>query len=627
MESGWHTYWRNAGDVGTPTKVTWQLPQGFVASDIMWPTPSKISYGEFVNFGYSNKVVFPVSLKIPANAQMGPQIIKAHMDWLQCKDVCVPGGADVSINITIGNKAQKSDNASIIEEAIKNLPAKNDFKTSINTSGKDLILSVVSQDLTNAKEAYFYPYEIKDGALIDNVKPQILELGNFGLSLKIPKSSSFKDYPDYKGVLLVDGAAYDLDVQKGAILNGVTGKKPLSSIDWYGLLRAIGFAFIGGLILNLMPCVFPILAMKIIGLTKIAHKEDSHAREYGVFYFLGVLITFLTLGSLIFAIKSMGVAIGWGFQLQDPTVLAVLIILCASLGFNLLGVFEFGLNLKIENDKPKSAKISALSSGILAVMVASPCTAPFMGAALGYALVLPPIYGLLVFVGLGLGFALPFMLLTFMPNLLSKLPKPGPWMEILRKILAIPMFITAAWLIWVLSASTSYAGVTFSILLIISLGILLWKNPVKNLDKQYWVGFALLIAIYFGYSAQSYANNIARSIKDTPTAQKWSDAAVAEALKSNKVVFVNFTADWCITCKVNEKSVFEDASVKEAFGKNNVQYFVADFTKHDENIARALSSHGRAGVPMYLIYKSGRNEPKILPQLLTPRVVINSLGE
>lgn len=628
----WHTYWRNPGDVGDPTRITWQAPQGIIIGDIKWPSPSQLPYGDFVNYGYSGHVVLPIEIKIPQNQAPGPVELKAQVEWLECKDICVPGQSDLSLVINIATAKNDSENSSEIKTTIAALPKA--FVGQANYQiGETLNIGLAGDAAKNARTAYFYPYEVSAGALIDHAAPQIMEIGPNGLSLKLKKSPSFPkaELKNIGGVIQIDGEkTFTIDAQNAALPAGVSGHGPKLELDFAELGRASLLALLGGLILNLMPCVFPILAMKVFGLSKIAHGENNIARRYGLLYGLGVIATFAILGAMIFALKAYGAAIGWGFQLQNPIFLYLMVILIAAIGMNLLGLFEFGTSLQGigANLAQKSGDSGAFLSGALAVAVASPCTAPFMAAALGYAAVQSPIIGLVVFLSLGIGFALPFVLLTFTPNALKFLPKPGKWMDVLKKILSIPMFLTAIWLMWVLS---KVSGITMlaNVIIVIAMMFTYFVSKSQGAAKlnQKISLYSLLLLIFLGLGTAFFVkpqNNMNASTAAV-NHEIWSDAKVEEARAQGKIVFVNFTADWCITCKVNEKMVFENAKVQEAMKNNNVTYLVADWTNRDDEIARALSSHGRLGVPLYLIYQPANSEPVVLPQILTTQVVIDAL--
>ncbi|WP_240008173.1 protein-disulfide reductase DsbD family protein [Pseudaquidulcibacter saccharophilus] len=626
----WHTYWRNFGDVGDPTTIEWTAPNGVEVGAIEWAIPKRLPYAEFINYGYDGEVILPVKVTVPKDFK-GDLVLKGDVAWLECKDTCVPGDGVVNLNLKVGTHKDAADKA-IIDKALAALPKQlTNYKSTIVKDGERLFIGIENPELAKIKTAYFFPYEISGGALINHAAAQEVTVGDKGMGIYLTPSMSLPAQlpTEIKGLIEVETNSgkkvYEITAaNNGQKLVGTFGQKPHASLNLAILFQSMLFAFFGGIILNLMPCVFPILAMKIFGLTKIAHKEHNHAKEYGVFYFVGVLVTFTILGGLIFALKAFGAAVGWGFQLQSPVFLMFLIALIFAVGFNLLGMFEIGTSLQgvgagLGN---QSGRAGALFSGILAVLVASPCTAPFMGVALGFAATQPAIIGLLVFIALGIGFALPFMVLTFAPSLLNKLPKPGPWLDAFKKVLAIPMFLTAGWLIWVLSATTGVIGIIAAIILGIFSALILHFTLKQNIQKLGFVAISLLAAVGIGYYFTPKANaQVAQKADYKP----WSEEAVKTALSEGKIVFVDFTADWCITCKVNESTALKNEKVQQVFKDKNVEFLVADWTKKDDIIARALSSHGRAGVPMYLVYHSSEKEPVILPQLLTPQIVINAV--
>ncbi|KAF0184863.1 MAG: thio:disulfide interchange protein [Hyphomonadaceae bacterium] len=628
----WHTYWRNPGDVGDATRIEWTAPSGVMIGPIKWPTPSQIPYGDFVNYGYSERAIFPIEVRIPQNHALGSVELSAKVDWLECKDICIPGSSELKIIVKIGEASVPSANASEIQAALNALPSLFAGRAAISDTGNSLQIGFAGDAAKGAKSAYFYPYEISGGAFIDHAAEQSLEFGQNGFSLSLKKSPSIpKSLPaEIGGVVVIEKngtqTALEILAPFGEFMAGVSGQKPSAAIDWRGLITASLAAFLGGLILNLMPCVFPILAMKIFGLTKIAHGNPSVARKYGIHYAIGVITTFSILGGVIYAIKASGQSIGWGFQLQDPSFLFIMAIVISALGLNLLGLFEFGgLQNLGSRFTQKPGNLGAFFSGTLAVAVASPCTAPFMGAALGFAATQSALVGMAVFVSLGIGFAFPFAALTFAPNALKFLPKPGPWMEKLKQILAIPMFLTAAWLIWVLGKISGVLGIYLAIGTISLL--LLWRiartqNRPKIIKIAAATGFIFLtIFSLLGFNLGHRAVDMKQN-----NANAWSEAAVQSAIGQGKTVFVNFTADWCITCKANEKLVFENPRVRRAMTKSNVVYLVADWTNRNDEITRALSSHGRLGVPLYLIYKPSASEPIVLPQILTPDAVVDGIG-
>lgn len=631
IAQGWHTYWRNPGDSGEPTDIAWALPTGVTAGPIKWPTPTAIPFGPLVNYGYSDAVSLPVEITVPKEAVIGSTLaIGGEVRWLECSDICIPGSAQIKVTMNVGPTSQDSPHAATIKKALEGLPKR--FPGTANLtdlSATDLQLVITGMDAP--RDAYFFAHEVKLGAIVDSAQPQKRVVGKDGFGLTLVKSPSFPS--DLKGPvsgILVLGkgrdavaylveAAFDAAPTAAATPGATTTSQQTRSGNGVGLWMALLLAFAGGLILNLMPCVLPILSMKALSLVHASHTDVRSARAHGLWYGAGVIVSFLALAGVLIVLQSGGMAIGWGFQLQNPAIVIGLAILMVWIGFNLLGFFDVGTSLQNVGGSLASTTGAGGSflTGILAVIVAAPCTAPFMGAALGFASTQTAPIALLVFGALGLGFALPFVALTFCPGLLAALPKPGPWMVRLREGLAFPMLATAIWLIWVASAQAGQAGVLAGLAGAFGagLGVWTWRAWPSNYGKALAVCIGLGSALWACYHV-----GVAQPQKKNEAAQNtnaWSDARVAQLQSEGKTVFVNFTADWCVTCKVNEVSVFASSEVRSAFSAGNTVYLVADWTRRDDTIATALARHNRIGVPLYLVYKPGQSEPSILPQILT----------
>jgi thiol:disulfide interchange protein/DsbC/DsbD-like thiol-disulfide interchange protein len=637
---GWHTYWRNPGDSGEPTDITWTSPPGVTIGPIQWPAPTAIPFGPLVNYGYSKQVLLPITVTVPASARVGNAInLMAKVRWLECADICIPGEAEVGIGIDVARTPLDNPNAAqltLVNAAIGALPTP--FQgTTILTDLGSAGLQMVIKGTDTPSSAYFFPYEIKTGALVDFAQPQELVRGKDGFGLTLVKSPSFPaDLVGPVGGVLVLGQgssakAYEVQMNFDAAPKGSASQTPAivavptapSSSD-IGLLLALGMAFLGGLILNLMPCVFPILSMKALGLIEASHTDAKSARAHGLWYGAGVIASFLALSGVLIAAQAAGAAIGWGFQLQNPAIVISLSVIMTLIGFNLMGFFEIGSSL--QNIGGGRARGSFLT-GILAVVVAAPCTAPLMGAALGFAASQPPPIALLVFAALGLGFALPFVALTFAPALLRALPRPGPWMVRLREALAFPMFATAIWLIWVASAQAGQAGVLAALVGVLGAGLGVWIARTWRgvAGKSVAIVTILAALVWAGFHVTNAPMPASKSAAAGEMGEAWSPQRVAELSAAGNTVFVNFTADWCVTCKVNEVGVFSDARVKAALSGEKTAYLVADWTSRDAAIAQALASHGRIGVPLYLVYKPSQASPTILPQLLTADVILDAI--
>lgn len=631
---GWHTYWRNPGDSGEAIDVTWTLPTGVTASAIKWPAPTAIPFGPLVNYGYSDTVSLPIDISVPANAKVGvPLSLIAAVRWLECADICIPGEATVGLEVGVGTPARDSADATDIAESLEKLPTPLGGEarlTDLGNGGLQLIITGID----TPRDAYFFPYEIKNGALIDFAQPQKLVRGKDGFGLTLVKSPSFPS--DLKGAIggvLVTGKgnsakAFELTTSFDPVAAGTPAVSPVTanaaSTD-IGLLAAIGLAFLGGLILNLMPCVFPILSMKALSLIDASHSDTKAARRHGLWYGAGVIVSFLALAGALIVAQAAGASLGWGFQLQNPALVIGLAVLMVLIGYNLLGIFEIGGRLQgLANARAPGSFLT----GILAVIVAAPCTAPFMGAALGFAATQSAPISLMVFTSLGAGFALPFVALTFAPRLLTALPKPGPWMATLRGGLAFPMFATAIWLIWVVTAQSGQAGVLAALVAVFGASLAVWTlRTWKGAgSKIIALGLALGSLVWAGVHALNASQRPSAQSADVTFGATWSPQKVSDLTKDGKTVFVNFTADWCVTCKVNEVGAFTDPRVKAAFSSDKATYLVADWTRRDPQIAAALAEHGRVGVPLYLVYKPGATRPEILPQLLSAEVILKALN-
>ncbi|GIU66480.1 protein-disulfide reductase DsbD family protein [Candidatus Phycosocius spiralis] len=636
----WHTYWRNPGDSGEPTQLRWTLSNGVKAGPIQWPKPSAIPFGPLVNYGFSNEVILPIEISVPSTAKPDTSItLEAAATWLECSDVCIPGEGQISLTLPVASKSIQAAAAQEIGSALLNLPKPfpgQAHLTRLDATKLQLVLSGIKQpDI-----AYFFPYEFKLGALIDFAKPQELVRGDTGFAINLVQSPSLPDplVGPIRGVLVLgkgsNERAYEVQgpVQSTPPLSSSARSLTISDTGKahsFGLLQAVVMAFVGGLILNLMPCVFPILSMKALGLIQASHGDKTHARMHGLFYGFGVMVSFLSLACLLIGLKTAGMAAGWGFQLQSPIIVTGLAILMVLIGFNLLGFFEIGTTLQNAGTGLASTggNRGSFFTGILAVVVAAPCTAPFMGVALGYAATQPAGLALLVFAALGLGFALPFMGLTWMPALLNALPRPGPWMARLREALAFPMFATAIWLIWVLGAQVGQFGVVSALIGVLACGMTIWIVRWWNgLIGKVCAGAILALGLgWAAYHVSQAPSQAATASRSQLSGEPWTPARVKELQGRGKTIFVNFTADWCVTCKVNEATVFSDPAVRAALKGDTIVYLVADWTKRDDTIAQALASHGRVGVPLYLVYKLGSSEPIILPQLLDSKTFIQAI--
>jgi thiol:disulfide interchange protein len=646
IQKGWHTYWRNPGDSGEATRLDWTLPDGWQAGDFTWPAPERLPIGPLVNYGYKDEVLLPLTLTAPASARPGETVtLRAQAMFLVCEEICIPEQADLQLVLPIVAAPADPDPkwGPAIARALLQAPQAAGLDAAFARQGGVLKLAVAGAPLAGAEAAgaYFFPYA---GATLDHAAAQAVERGPNGLTLALPlrpELASAPTGPDaLAGVLSVDGRAYEVSAAPGPAPAGASGLGPprvaTPAPGGFGLIGAAVFALLGGLILNLMPCVFPILAMKAASLAGHAH-EAREARRQGLAFGAGVLATFLLLAGGLIALQAAGAAVGWGFQLQSPPVVAALALLMLAVALNLSGVFQVGASLQGAGSglATKRGLAGAFFTGALAVVVAAPCTAPFMAPAIGWALVQPPAAALVVFLALGLGFAAPFVAISFAPALLSRLPRPGPWMDLFKTALAFPMYAAAAWLVWVL---TVQAGDT-ALVRILGAGVVLaaaaWLGGLaqrRMIAGRRAVGLAvaaalLLVLAVFAAVGPRYAE--ASTSADGAAAalpyEAWSPERLAALQAEGRPVFVNFTAAWCVSCQVNERVALSTGGVAEAVARNKVAYLKADWTRKDAVIAAELARHGRAGVPLYLVYGAGGGEPAILPNILTEGAVVRAL--
>jgi thiol:disulfide interchange protein/DsbC/DsbD-like thiol-disulfide interchange protein len=643
IQKGWHTYWRNSGDSGAATTIAWTLPAGWTAGDVVWATPERLVEGEPPNavavYAYEGEVLLPMPLQVPADARPGTTAhLKLAAAFLVCAEQCVPEDALLTLDIPISAAAPATDPrwGAAMTAALAKAPKPAGLDARFAVSGKTLTVSITGPPLAGADlaGAQFFPYSAK---VLDHRVDPVIDHGPRGLTLSFPAGYSFTQGTrpsEVAGILVLKDAAYEATATPGAALPGTTGLGPPAARTQLGLGLAILYAFLGGLILNLMPCVFPVLSMKAASLAGHAH-ERGGARAQGLAFLIGVLASFLALAGTLLALRAGGAAVGWGFQLQSPPVVAALSLVILLAALNLSGVFEIGTSVQGLGSglAGRGGLIGAFFTGVLAVVVAAPCTAPFMGPALGLALTLPPVAGLAIFTGLALGFATPFTLLAFTPALLSRLPRPGGWMEAFRHVLAFPMYAAAAWLLWVLSQQTGAIGLALLLAgaVLVGFGAWLWGLVQARPGGLVWRGlaglavlgaFALVLAWPYAPPAAT-----AGSGKVELASQAWSPERVETLRAAGHPVLVNFTAAWCVTCQVNEGVALSTPGVAAALKRDDAVYLVADWTNRDATIAAALSRFGRAGVPLYLVYGRDGGPPKVLPQLLTEGLVVKALDE
>jgi DsbC/DsbD-like thiol-disulfide interchange protein/cytochrome c biogenesis protein CcdA len=603
---GWHGYWLNPGDAGLPMSVEWTLPPGWSVGPMRYPVPVKLLVAGIVNHVFEEDYAVLLRLKAPPGIT-GSHTISAKLRWLACTDkVCVPEQGDVSLSVPTGGMAAPDPR---FNEWRRALPRPLSTPANFELSGDTLRLAIPLPASAAIGEPYFFPAE--DGP-VDYAAPQAFTRKG---DLLIAELKRRRGAPGaVSGVLAFgDGRGLELRAEPGPV--------PDSSVGLNALLLALLGALAGGILLNLMPCVFPILALKALHLARSGGDEGT-ARRDALGYAAGAIVGTGALGIILLAIRAGGNAAGWAFQLQDPRTILLLALLATAITLNLLRVFELPV---IGGERNPTG---SFGTGALAAFVATPCAGPFLGAALGTALLLPAPGSIAVFAMLGLGLALPFVTVAFVPALRSKLPRPGPWMIKLQRILAIPMALTAAaclWLLWRQGGTGGLLAGIVSVSLLVAAAILAGGNQRRGTPAAALVVILLLIAAVVPITGLG-RGELGVVGQPAPGTEAWSDEAVAQAQATGKPVFVYFTADWCLTCKVNEAGAIDRDSVQTAFKKAGVVTLVGDWTNGDPAITRLLESRGRAGVPLYLWYQPGRSEPEELPQVLTAGMLSERAG-
>jgi thiol:disulfide interchange protein DsbD len=628
LEEHWHVYWINAGDSGEPPKITWTLPTGITAGPMQFPIPSRLPLGPLMDFGYEDAVAFPVQLTAAGSLKPGPIHLDAKIDYLVCREVCIPGKAHLGLNLNVDPAATPAQPVGALGEALSLIPTPLPSGASATVTGgkSDLVLTLITG--TRITDAEFYPF---DQDQIANAADQDVEPLPNGVRLRIKRSEDLKTLPAalHGVVKLSDTVAYDVTapITPGEIAPFVNNVKPSTSS--VTILSAIGLAFLGGVILNLMPCVFPVLFLKGLALLQSSGQERKHLRSHGLVYTLGILVSFWAIVGVLLALRAGGSHVGWGFQLQSPTFLTVLAAGIFFFALSLAGLFDIGLSLTSVGGElaQKQGYTGSFFTGILATVVATPCTAPLMGAAIGFALAQPAAVTFAIFTALALGLAAPYLLLSFHPAWTRILPRPGAWMEIFKQITAVIFFATVIWLTYVYGSlfaggASGGQGIYRVALLLgcfLTLAIAGWvlgKWPARwpsTIAAILIAAIALAIPLY--------------QRKDTTLVwAPYSQQALDQARAAGHPVFIDFTAAWCLSCQVNERLVLKSTDVQHQFSQNKVTLLRADWTQYDPEITKQLASVNRSGVPTYVIYPASPTAPAdVLPELLTKDIVLTAL--
>jgi thiol:disulfide interchange protein DsbD len=643
LSPGWHTYWRNPGDAGAAPELLLTLPEGAAAGPMAWPAPERIAFGPLVSFGYTEEVVLAMPVTAPPAAEPGDILhLEASASWLVCQDICVPEEGRFALDLPVASSGPPSaDLAPIFAMAGAAEPRPSPWPAQAAIAGGALRLVLSGPEFSpgTLRKADFFPDEAV-GPLIDHAAPQPLTVANGALRIDL-KAAGRVDAPMpavLTGVLvLTDMAgrrdAFGIEAPLSASPLAVSPLADAPPSGRLALWQALLWGLLGGLILNLMPCVFPVLAMKATALARLSGTARSTVRAHAASYTAGVLSTFLLLGGALISLRGAGFALGWGFQFTAPAAVAVLCWLMLAVGLNLSGVFAMGRPLGAGGGlAARGGHAGSFATGALAVVVASPCTAPFMAAAVGTALALPAPAALAVFAALGLGLAAPYAVLGIAPGLARALPRPGPWMERLRQVLAFPMYATAAWLAWVLAQQAGPAGLALALAGAVLVGFAAWAFGVAQRGggaRGPAVGRGLALGAALG--ALALLPGLQRPAEPRAAAspngiETWSARRVAALQAEGRAVFVNLTAAWCITCQVNERLVLRSEAVQAAFTAHGVTMLKGDWTNGDPAIGDLLRAHGREGVPLYLLYPPGPGPAVLLPEVLTEGTVLRALG-
>ncbi|MFH0908723.1 MAG: protein-disulfide reductase DsbD domain-containing protein [bacterium] len=631
MDPHWHTYWFNAGDSGLGTKLKWSLPEGFEAGPILWPTPSRIEEPPLVSYGYEGEIHLLVEIRTPADlATASSADITAKASWLMCKDLCIPGKATLNFSLPVDGSVPATDTSvqKLFETARARLPVKSsDWSFDVSTSGNSVLLRAVpaAGARTPADQVYFFP---QDQDIIDYAAPQQWTKSDDAYVLTMQRSgSATSNVTALHGVVAGLDKDTGIEVDATAAATGTAAPPPPAAAEgsltlWSGLLAM----FLGGMILNLMPCVFPVLSLKIVGFVEQAREEHGHASKHAAAFTAGVMVSMWVLAILLLSLRGQGSHAGWAFQMSNPGFVLGLIFLFLVLGLNMFGVFEMGLALTGAGGglQAKKGLAGSFFSGLLTTVAGAPCAGPFLGTAIGFALSQSTAVGLLAFTAMGLGTAAPYAILSSFPALLKFIPKPGAWMETMKQLMGFPMLATAAW--FASTFAKLHGGIDALIQLLfgaVLVGMAFWVlgkwAALHRSNTTRWIARAVAVALLvMGWRTAMRQSDL--------TYEPWSAGKVAELRKEGKPVFVDFTAEWCAICQVNKRVAVENPGVAQAFRDRGVTVLMADWTDQNEAVTQGLQEFNRAAVPLYVLYGSDPDAaPVILPQALTPQIIIGAL--
>jgi thiol:disulfide interchange protein DsbD len=652
---GWHTYWRNPGDSGSPTRIDWTLPSGFKAGDLVYPYPERLPIGPLMNFGYKGENVLLTEITPPANLPTArPVTLQAKASWLVCEVECIPEEASFTLTLPVTPDAPTVDStqADAFAKTRQAVPQPSPWNVTFQQEQDNLVLRVNAPELKagQIEQVSFFPYQ--DG-VIANAADQTVGFDDKGLTLRVARGYQ-PTLDKVEGVLVfrekLDGQTTTRAIaiaaqaaEASAATSPANAPATVESSLWHTLLLAL----LGGIVLNLMPCVFPVLSLKALGIAQKAQQSPQQARMHGIAFAAGVLASFAAVVGVLLVLRGLGQQVGWGFQLQSPAFVLVMVYVLFAVGLNLSGVFVVGASIMGlgQGLASKSGYVGEFFTGVLATVMATPCTAPFMATAVSVALTQPAPVAIAIFLTLGFGLALPYLVISFTPALRGYLPKPGAWMETFQQLLAFPIYGAVAWLLWVLTLQTGADGLVMALAGLIAIAFAAWLYQKTQMARQFWrrVGLvgslstlvlALTLTPLVGNSPapSSQASNSGTTNSSAKSGLAWQPykpEQLQTLRQSGQPVFVNFSAAWCVTCLVNERVALSQPEVIAAFQQKGVALVKADWTNRDTAITEALSKFGRSGVPLYVLYPRGldRGEPVILPQVLAPATVQDALKQ
>jgi len=664
MDEGWHTYWINPGDSGEPVTIEWSLPDELDAGEFKWPYPHRIDASVLTSYGYSDRVLLPTTVSATSDLAVGDSVtIRGQASWLICADVCLPASATVERTFDVASEpvAASSAERRRINQAQSRVPTVSSnwtFEATRSEGSYGLAFTVDDGEVPDISSAQFFPEE---GDVLDHAAAQPLTRQGDAFVMALQASPYAQSPADtLRGVLVapsgtswipgeevrsirvqapvVEDGAGTLSIQENGLAASTGSGGGRVALGW-----ALLMAFAGGLLLNLMPCVFPVLSIKILGFADSSGDDPTAMRRHGWLFGAGVLVSMWVLAGTLLGLRAAGSEIGWGFQLQSPAFVALMALLFAGIGYNLLGAFEVGTTLmnwggRLQGTTPDSGNRGAFMTGILATIIATPCTAPFMGAALGVALASSAPGAFAIFSMLGAGMATPYVGLSMTPRLLDRLPEPGSWMETLKQFFAFPMFATTIWLLWVFAQQTGHNAVALLLFAILLLGVASWilnrwsapaLSRTARVATRAVVATIIAGAVTLALVGAQYDGAGSSSTSTTNADAQWMSysAERVDSLRSTgRPVFIDFTAAWCLTCQVNKQTVLSTPEVTEAFEQSNVALIRADWTNRDADITKALASHGRSGVPVYVYYAGPNDSAEILPEVLTKDMILDRLN-